>query len=101
MLFETDCVILTSDSCTPAFHGIGVMAVMLTWVGGFPCTMWMSIIHLTFIDYEQGVRNFLLLYGWRPGFNFLQPFVSGKKGGSAANRIGEREVLNDTDLLGL
>ena len=42
--------------------------------------MWMTVIHLNFINYEQGIFNLLLLCVWRPGFNILQPFVSGKKG---------------------
>jgi len=28
------------------------MAVMLTWVGGLPPPMWMTVIHLNFINYE-------------------------------------------------
>jgi hypothetical protein len=43
---------LTSNSHTSAFSGIVVMAVTLTWVGGLPPPMRMTVIHLNFINYE-------------------------------------------------
>jgi membrane protein YqaA with SNARE-associated domain len=42
----------TSNSHISAFNRIGVMAVMLMWVGGLPPPMWMTVIHLNFIKYE-------------------------------------------------